>query len=343
MSRRRIPGSGKEQSEFALINWLVSWLSRNKGGKGIILGAGDDCAIIRAGRSRLLLTTDSLVEGVHFERGWLSATELGRRGFLVAASDLAAMGGAPRAALLSLEIPSSTPAAYLQSIIKGFAVACRRHGAELVGGNICRAPAIGIDAFLLGEPAQVCLARKGARPGDRIFVSGTPGDAGGGLALLRCGTLAKQRQRSSARRLVRRWITPPARFALARLVASRKLARAMIDISDGLLQDLSHICQRSGVGAVVASDKLPLSGPLRREFGDQASAYALGGGEDYELLLAVPKRLDRELAALAPRAGCQLTDIGEFVSGAAVELTDSQGRKHRLRQPLGFDHLREDS
>jgi len=284
----------------------------------VLLGPGDDAAAVRPGRHPLVLTTDTLVEGVHFRRGWASAGALGRRAFAVNASDVAAMGGRPAFALLALEAPGRLPVAELDALVTGVEAAARAAGARLVGGNLSAAPRLAVTLALVGTVPGRLVTRAGARPGDRLWVTGALGGAG----------LAVRRERLAA---------APLRVAAGVLLA--RVAHAMIDVSDGLVQDLGHVCRASGVAAEVSLARLPLAPAVRRALGPRAPAFAAAAGEDYELLAAVPPARERALARLRARLGCPLTCVGRVVAGRpAVRLLDARGGRVHLRRG-GFDHF----
>jgi thiamine-monophosphate kinase len=289
----------------------------------VILGPGDDAAVVRAGRRPLLLTTDTLLEGVHFRTGWITPAALGRRAFRVNASDLAAMGGIPRFALLALEVPRRMAVAHLDRLVDGFASDARASGAALVGGNLVAGSRLSVTVLLIGEAPGRVVTRAGARPGDALYVTGTLG--GPGLAV-----------RGLARRGRGRLPDPPLRLHAG--VQLARVARAMIDVSDGLVQDIGHLCAASGVAAEIEATMLPLAAALRRLPARPALTLAVTSGEDYELVAAVPARSERALARL--RLGCRLTRIGRVVAGRpAVRVRDAAGRTVPLAR-RGYDHFR---
>lgn len=288
----------------------------------MLVGPGDDAAAVRPTRRPLLLTTDSLIEGVHFRRGWLSPAALGRRAFRVNASDLAAMGGVPRYALVALEIPARTATLEMDQLMAGFAAAARRRGAHVIGGNVTRGPHLAVTVALIGEAPGRVVTRAGARPGDRLFVTGTLGATG--LAVRRLAS-------------VRHGRLPELPDRVRAGVALARVAHAMIDVSDGLAQDLGHVARASGVAAEVALARLPVAQACRRALGERSAVFAATAGEDYELVVAIPPRRLRALARLP--LGCHLTEIGRVISGRpAVRVLDHAGRPVRLPPP-GFDHF----
>ena len=306
--------------------WIAGLTRRLAGSdRRLLLGPGDDAAAIRPGRRPLLFTTDTLIEGSHFRAGWASPAMLGRRAFAVNASDLAAMGGRPTYAVLALEVPASLQTTALDALVAGFVRAAGRAGARLVGGNLAAGPHLAITVALLGEAPGRVIARAGARPGDELYVTGALGGAGLAVRALRAG-----------RRVP--WPLPPLRVRAGCLLAS--LAHAMIDVSDGLVQDAGHLCRASGAGAEIVAGCLPVAAACRRALGRRAALFAATAGEDYELLVALPPRAERGLGRLRRRLGCRLTRVGRVVAGRPiVRLLDDAGRT--LRPPrAGFDHFR---
>jgi thiamine-monophosphate kinase len=322
-------GPGKrtlaEVGEFGLLRRLLPSLPS---GRGVQLGPGDDCAVLTAPTGRLLFTVDALVEGVHFQTDWLTPRQLGRKAFLVNASDIAAMGGRPRWCVVNIAAPVHTAAEHLIAISRGVAAAAAELGGTLVGGNLSRARELSVTVALIGESPSRPITRSGARPGDLLFVSGRLGDAALGVRQLR----ARSTRHSAA---VRRFAAPAPRVTLGAALARAGIAGAMIDISDGLLQDLGHLCAASQVGAVVELARVPCSPQVRRT----DHHLALTGGEDYELLCAIPARHRRRLEALAARCRCPMTCIGSVVQPrAGVRVVDAAGRPVRVRRS-GHDHF----
>jgi thiamine-monophosphate kinase len=322
-ARRRVTVA--EAGEFGLLDELLPALP---GARDVLVGPGDDCAVVALGDRRLLLTVDTLVEGVHFRRGWLTPRQLGRRAFEVNASDVAAMGGVPRWCVLSLAAPATTPAGDLAAISRGVAAAAVAAGARLVGGNLSRARELSVALTLVGEAPAQPVTRAGARPGDLLFVTGSLGEAALGVRLLR-------RDPDARGAPVRRFRAPRARVRAGALLAGGGLAAAMIDVSDGLLQDLTHLCVASGVGARVELSRVPCSARVRHA----GRLLALAGGEDYELLCAIPARHRGRVERLARRFGCPFTYIGVCVPPPPrVRVVDGQGRPMPV-SAAGHDHF----
>lgn len=299
------------------------------------LGIGDDCAAARVPPGELLLTTtDLLIEQVHFRRDWTRARDLGRKSVAVNISDIAAMGGIPRQLFLGVGIPEDFLLSEIEAFLEGVLEAAADYGASLAGGDTCRSPGpLFISVTAQGSvPPEELLTRSGARPGDGIYVSGTLGDSALALRQLQAGQLPSPD-------LARRHHDPRARVELGRQLAAAKLASAMIDLSDGLLGDLGHILQASGVGARLEPRLLPLSAALRQALPAAAEQQelALTGGEDYELLFTVPPARQTAVAALAS-GGLPLTRIGVIGAEAGVELLAADGSPLALPKG-GFRHF----
>ncbi len=300
-------------------------------GPGVVLGVGDDAAVLAPIGAPLLVTTDAMVEGVHFRSRWLSPRELGRRAFEVSASDVAAMGGRVVAAVLALAAPPMLPVASLRAIVAGVRDGARRAGGALVGGNLASAGELSLTVTVVGAVHDGPVTRAGARPGDRLFVTGSLGGAAFGLRSLLAA-------RSIAAAAVGRWKRPRARLSAGAALARRGVAAAMIDLSDGLLIDTDRLCAASGVGARIDAGRLPLARALRHLAPAEARRVAVGGGEDYELLFAV--RPDRLAALRAVRAalGCAVTEIGEVVRGRDVTIV-ADGRVLNPPAVIGHEHF----
>ncbi len=301
--------------------------------RDVVVGIGDDCAVLRVGRRRLLVTTDALVEDVHFRWGWQNARDLGRRAFAVNASDVAAMGGQPRFAVLSITAPAAARALDLSGVIEGFAESARAAGCALVGGNLSKAQAWMISATIVGEASTVVLTRAGGRPGDYVYVTGVVGRAAYGREIL----LGRRR---GARRAVRAFLEPRARLDAAKVFARTRAASAAIDVSDGLVADLGHLCRASKTGATIDVDRLPLPADVRRLPLAERLRLAMTGGEDYELLFTVPPSRARRLEQALERARVRATRIGTLDRARRIELRGIP-RSLALRLGRGHDHFRD--
>jgi len=296
-------------AEFALIR---RWLTGMDQGAGVVLGVGDDAAVLTPPADRhLVMTVDTLVSGTHFPED-ADARDIGHRALAVSLSDLAAMGATPLWALLALTLPSADEP-WLAGFVDGFSAQARLHGLALVGGNLSRGPLTASVQLTGHVPAGQWLSRGGARPGQLLLVSGTPGDAAGGLALWKT---APSPERDA---LLARYLRPSARVALGQ--AALGVAAAAIDISDGLLDDLAHLCEASGCGADVQPEALPLSPALLACFGRaRATQMALRGSDDYELLLACAPESLPALQRAAAELVCPLTVIGRFETSAGIRI-----------------------
>jgi thiamine-monophosphate kinase len=297
----------------------------------VVAGVGDDAALLRPPPGYdLVATVDTLTPGVDFLAD-TKPSDLGYRALAVSLSDLAAMGADPAWALLALTLPSADEA-WLEDFVVGFDGLARTHGVALAGGDLGRGP-LSISVQALGlVPAGAALTRGGARVGDFLYVTGWPGDAAAGLALLE-GRLAG----SGANRawLVGRFLRPEPRVGVGQRL--RGLASSCIDVSDGLAQDLGHLARASGVAAVVSAESLPLSRSLYALVGErEAQRLALGGGDDYELLFTVPPQRRERLAGLTGAGMPACHCIGEIVAGQGVRVRSATGDM----TVAGFDHFK---
>lgn len=316
-------------SETQLIERFLRDLSARR--DDTVLGIGDDAALLRVpAGSELVLTTDALVEAVHFLPG-AAPRALGHRALAVNLSDIAAMGAEPCWALLSLNLPT-VDESWLREFADGFGALARSHTVQLVGGNLSRG-ALSISVTLAGAvPSGSALRRDGARPGEALYLSGSVGDAACGLKLLR-GQVAAAADDGDY--LQGRFEYPSPRTTLG--LGLRGVASACIDVSDGVYLDASRLLQASGCAASLAIESLPLSPALRRVLGEQAWRGALGGGEDYELCFTAPVAQAGTISALATRIGVPVTCVGSVGSGSGLTLT----RAGSVMQfsASGFDHF----
>ncbi len=312
--------------EFQLIG---RWLSGFDRGPGVMLGIGDDAAVLRPPLAHdLAMTVDSLVAGTHFPVT-APAADVGHRALAVNLSDLAAMGATPLWGLLALTLPSADEP-WLAAFAAGFRALAERHAMALVGGNLSRGPLMATVQVTGTLPPGRWLGRDGGRAGDVLLVSGWPGEAAAGLELWEAApSLARDH-------LVRRYLRPEPRVALGQ--AALGVASAAIDISDDLLADLGHLTAASGCGAEVELSRLPLSDALRAMRGPaQARHDALYGGDDYELLLTCPAAAHAVLAAAAEAQDVPLTRIGQLCEAPGVRLLGEGGEV--LAPAGGFRHF----
>lgn len=297
----------------------------------VLTGIGDDCAILRGdSRFDLLVTTDFSIEGVHFRREWHPPESVGHRCLARGLSDIAAMGGQPTAVFLSLGLPARIPQRWVDGFMAGFSALARRHGVVLAGGDTAESPrGVIADIIVLGRvPKGQAILRSGARHGDSIYVTGILGASGAVLQALRAGRKLDPRAKTNHPHFF-----PEPRLKIGEWLRQRGLATAMIDLSDGLSTDLTHICQESWVSAMVDQEALPLvtDQKLKKDL------HALNWGEDYELLFTAPAR-----ARIPGKiAGTPVTRIGEITRHTKdlVQLRDEVGCTGPL-QPRGWQHFR---
>lgn len=312
-------------------------------GRQVLMGIGDDCAVLRYGAELIAVSCDMLVEGVHFLADKITPEQLGWKSLATALSDLAAMGARPIAALMALGLRGGEKKEHLLGLRRGIMRCAKNFGVALVGGDTVLSPECQVLSFtVLGHARRGRLVyRSGARPGHLIAICGHLGDSSAGLSLL---LEDEPRLPERARRkLLRAHLRPSPQIDLG-LELARGLASAMIDVSDGLLRDLSHICRESGVGAEIDADKVPLSTELI-DFsalrGLDPLQFALGGGEDYRLLFCLPESKLRLLGRLRHLRGGRPAVIGKISDKKGIRLT-SNGRP--MKKPAaGFDHFRERS
>ena len=301
-------------------------------GAGVHLGIGDDAALFkpRPGH-QIILTCDWSLEGTHFLRDKHPADAIGWKSLARAVSDIAAMGGKPRCYLLSLALPSSHTGKWLTQFLGGLRRASRAFGCEIAGGDTTRRDTILINIAVIGEiAAGRALRRKGARPGDLIFVSGALGEADRGWEYLQ-----SIRGRINARDpRLRKHLYPEPRLALGEWLARNRLASSMMDVSDGLSVDLPRLCAASAAGARIEVSRLPMVRDVEKE---RATRLALHGGDDYELLFTVAPRRARHIPGKF--RGLQLTQIGKIVQERKIEVCAGNGSSYRLK-PGGWDPFR---
>ena len=320
----------KHLSETALIDRIEAALASGSGKpRGVRVAIGDDAAVLSPVRAPLVWTVDACVEGVHFDVRWLTPDDVGARSFHAAVSDVAAMGARPLAALSSLVVPARVPEAYLLRLVKGQAEASRELECPVIGGNVSRGSELSVTTTVVGYAARP-LTRKGARPGDDVWLLGDVGLAAAGLACLQRGRRLRRSRAVAA--CVRAWRRPRALVELGLRLAGR--AHAAIDVSDGLATDAGHVAVQSGVRVVLLESRLesvlrPELVAVAREVGVPALSLALSGGEDYALVATGPARR-------RPR-GARV--IGSIERGRGVELVARDGTRRPVAA-TGFDHFR---
>ncbi len=303
---------------------------------GVVLGIGDDTAVTSPTPGmHTLATADLLAEGVHFNLEWIDPYTLGRKSLAVNLSDMAAMGGIPRHAILSLAVPAQMSVEFLDSFMAGFIDQAARFGVSLIGGDTSASlGGLFINVTLMGEQyPQKVITRGGARAGDLICVSGTLGDSALGLEMLRSGRAPWGS--------LRRHLDPEPRVGLGLALAEAAIPTAMIDISDGLVADLGHIMRLSACGGRVELSSLPLSSEYRESLaGYAADPYrlTLGGGEDYELLFTLPAARVEEARILGEANGVAISVIGSVVAEPGITLLGEDGLSYEAPK-RGYDHF----
>ncbi len=298
----------------------------------VLTGIGDDCAVLRLlpGYDSLV-TTDFTLEGIHFRRDWHPPESVGHRCLARGLSDIAAMGGEPVAAFLSLALPRDLPQAWVGRFVRGLIGLAEKYGATLAGGDTAESPnGILADIIVVGSmPKGRAILRSRARPGDRIFVSGELGGSAAAVVRMWANPKKKLKPRDYSRHFY-----PEPRVDVGRILREKGLATAMIDTSDGLSTDLAHLCEESGVGAEIDAAAIP-----RARVGKPAREVdldlALHGGEDYELLFTAPprKRVPPQIAGVA------LTQIGVITRRRKILVSNSKGLAYQL-EPRGWEHFR---
>lgn len=318
--------------EFGLIERFRALLGTPPEGEVWI---GDDAAILRAPGGTILFTADLLVEGVHFDLAWTGPEDLGWKALAVNASDVAAMGGTPRRALVSLGVRPGLDVGFLEGMYRGMRECCDRFGMAVAGGDLSRAGELVVSVALLGNPAgRRVIERRGAQVGDAVCVTGTLGAAAAGLAVLRAGREPRADLAAAHRRPV-----PRVREAE---VLRRFLPSAMVDVSDGFGADLGHLCAASGVGATIDAGRLPLidlagAGPELDPVLDPL-ALAVSGGEDYELCFTIaPERAEAAAVAVEQATGTRVQAVGEITAEGLVLRQDGD---ERALPAGGWDHFR---
>jgi thiamine-monophosphate kinase len=323
----------------------------------LVIGIGDDAAVVAPMRNALtVLTVDAQIEGVHFERRWSAPAAIGYRALAVNLSDLAAMGATPRWALLSLGMPDGLLVADVEELVDGLATLGRQVGCEVIGGNLTRSPGpLIVDITAIGEvrPRRV-LTRGGGRPGDALWVSGFVGSAAAGLEMLRGGrdlgraetvrladATRSQPGPPDMERCVARYLRPEPRVRLGVALGHARAARAAMDLSDGLADAAHQLAKASGCGVEIDADALPID-PAARAWWEESGAdpvlRAMSGGDDYELLFAVPRMWSGRLQHARSRvAEPTLTRIGVLTKDRAARVLLRNGNRESL--PKGFEHF----
>ena len=307
------------------------------------IGIGDDAAVISGLRNELqVLTTDALVEGVHFDRRFSSLADVGYKALAVNVSDVAAMGGTPRLALLSLILPAALSVADVDALLDGFAEMAAEAGVTLAGGNVTTSPGpLVVDVTAVGSVRRRrILTRGGGKPGDLLYVTGSVGAAAAGLGWLRSMAGNTNADEAGVTELVNRHRRPVPRLRMGALLGRSRAATACMDLSDGLADAVAQLAAASGTGAAIRAEAIPVQESARRWFlaqGQDPIVAALAGGDDYELLFAVsPRHRGRLRTVIRQGRGVAVTEIGELTPAPAI-LLERNGATEPL--PQGFTHF----
>jgi thiamine-monophosphate kinase len=330
-----------ELGEFGLIDLLAKMAyqaqdNQQASWQQLIVGIGDDAAAWRGDKSIQLATVDSFIQDVHFSLGIISWEDLGWKAMAVNLSDIAAMGGKPKYALVSLALPDNTEVDDVTALYRGMIELAQQFEVAIVGGDVSRAPLVVINITILGSTENQgshILTRSAAVPGEQIAVTGYLGVAAAGLEML---TKQLQFDPETTACLKRGFLRPCPRIAEGQLLVEQGV-KVAIDISDGLISDLNHVCEASQVGARIEVDRVPVEPTVRANFGAKSLELALSGGEDYELLFTgSPEIVDKVKKA----ASCPVTVIGEIVADeiGKVTLVDKKGNPFNLRKK-GWEHF----
>ena len=308
----------KDIGEFGLID-LITKKPKNK---DVIVGIGDDAAVIKT-KGLQVLTTDCLVEGDHFTRGWFTPLQIGMKAIEINVSDVAAMGGFPQYVLISLGLPQDLDVDFVKKMYQGMWKSCKKYDMEIIGGNMTHSDQIFISITMVGNVENKNLSlRNGAKSGDLIYVSGPLGYGRAGLRLF-------QKKINGFNKVKKRYLEPKARLDYAHQVNS--FVNSMIDISDGLAPEVRHICDQSKCGAVIYKDKIPIDDDVRqvaKVIGEDKYDYALYGGEDFELVFTVSKNnMDKINGFL----------VGEIIKDKTVKIRT--GNNKRIITKEGYDHF----
>lgn len=310
----------KDIGEFGLIKRLTKNITLYK--ERVIVGVGDDVAVVKTKAEKyLLLTCDILIEGTHFTKETITPCQLGKKVVAINVSDIAAKGGIPKQALISIGLPKDTKVIYVEEIYRGIKEQSKKFNIDIVGGNTALSKdKIFIDLFLVGEiKPDLLLLRSGAKPDDKILVTGNLGDSSAGLKIIENQDLKLENikfEKKYKTKLKQAHLSPNPRLLESRIIAKSNLANSMMDISDGLSSDLAKICEASNVGAIIWEEKIPVSKEtlaFAKSIGKSPFNFALHGGEDYELLFTIPKEnVEIIIKKIQRETKTKVTEIGEI-------------------------------
>ena len=303
--------------EFKLISAIKSQITVKD--SSLIKGIGDDCAVIQESGRNLLITTDAFYENTHFKRKYFTPIQIGAKAAAINISDICAMGGIPRYMFVNIGVPKKDSGNYAGLIMRGILAYAENYGVVLAGGDTIKSDKVFISITLIGQADEGFLLRSGARPGDRIFVTGCLGSAAAGLRILEKKGNKKIKDNESE--LVKKFISPQPKLEQGRLLLMSKCVSSCMDLSDGLISDISRICEESRTGARIDADLLPVSPSLAAyaaKTKTTAAEYALYGGEDYELLFTVPENKVKKFAKFMAGYGVPFFQAGMITAKKGV-------------------------
>jgi thiamine-monophosphate kinase len=319
-----------ELGEFGLIDLLAKMVGG--GDERLLIGIGDDAAAWQGDDSIQLASVDSFIQGVHFTTETTPWPDVGGKALAVNISDIAAMGGIPRYALVSLALPDNSEVEDVAALYNGMLKLAKQYGVTIVGGDISQAPLVAVTITILGSsPTKKILTRSSAQVGDIVAVTGQLGAAAAGMELLKS---KRKLDPEADTRLKDAFLHPTPRVAEGLLLVEQGVKTA-IDISDGLVADLGQICKASQVGARIQVERVPIKPTVKTAFSERALELALSSGEDYELLFTASREI---IERVKKAASCPVTAIGEIIAGAGVSLLDREGNPFELEK-AGWEHF----
>jgi thiamine-monophosphate kinase len=310
----------------------------------VLIGIGDDAAVLQhSGKTDLIACCDLMAEGVHFHREWAAPRLIGHKALAVTLSDVAAMGGVARFAMVSIALPHGLPTGFIEELVEGIFELADSSGVSIIGGDTSSSvDSLFIDTSVIGEcAAGRAIARTGATVGDAIYVTGALGASALGLLLLERGfRLAKLTESDARTEALRKHLAPAPRLKIGQAIGERRLATAMIDISDGLSTDLWHVLDESDCGAIIKADAIPVAGCVQRlaagDSGIEPVRLALDGGEEYELLFTSPPETQNSIAEMSKEFSVPITAIGQIVADKGLRLERDGSFEAIL--PSGYEH-----
>lgn len=338
----------KDIGEFGLIKRLTKNITLYK--ERVIVGVGDDVAVVKTEAEKyLLLTCDILIEGTHFTKETITPYQLGKKVVAINVSDIAAKGGIPKQALISIGLPKDTKVVYVDEIYGGIKEQSKKFNIDIVGGNTALSKdKIFIDLFLVGEiKPDLLLLRSGAKPDDKILVTGNLGDSSAGLKIIENQDLKLEDikfEKKYKTKLKQAHLSPNPRLLESRIIAKSNFANSMMDISDGLSSDLAKICEASNVGAIIWEEKIPVSKEtlaFAKSIGKSPFNFALRGGEDYELLFTIPKEnVEIIIKKIQRETKTKVTEIGEIKDRKfGIKIVKTNGEMTPLNT-YGWNHFK---